>query len=261
MTIEPAGKKHTAETNRKFKARQATEKRILEAATEVFTQRGFAAATIAEMVERSDLSRGAFYIHFSNKRSVFFALVSRAVADLYGVEPLQPGDSWRVRIRSSIRGYIRAFSRHRGIMKCLFETSTSDPEVGAMHNRYRTAYADRLAKQIDDEIRAGRFRKIDARAASYCLGGLLSGAAYRWVCAEFDAWPDDPMTEERLVDTITDIWCQTMFGGVADEDAPKDGRTKKVARAAAAKAGPAEARTAGKPARRAATPARSSARS
>lgn len=216
-----AAKKYTAETNRKFKARQATEKRILEAATEVFTQRGFAAATIAEMVKRSNLSRGAFYVHFTNKRNVFFALVSRAVADLYEVEPLQPGDSWRSSIRASIRGYLRAFARHRGIMRCLFETSTSDPEVGAMHNTYRTAFAEQLATQIDQQIRGGRFRKIDARATSYCLGALISGAAYRLLCADFDAWPDDPMTEDRLVDTITDIWCQTMFVDAADvDDAP-----------------------------------------
>ena len=219
--MEAFAKKNSPETNRKFKARQATEKRILEAATEVFTQRGFAAATIAEMVERSSLSRGAFYVHFPNKRSVFFALVSRAVADLYELRPTQPGEPWRERIRESTRAYLQAFERHRGIMKCLFETSTSDPKIGALHNEYRATFADRLAQQISEGIASGRLRDIDARAASYCFGSLISGVAYRWLCADFEAWPHDPMTVDRLVDTITDIWCRTVFPDEAQGDASR----------------------------------------
>ena len=161
---------------------------------------------------------------------------SRAIADLYGEDPLQPGADWHERIRASIRAYLRAFAKHRGIMKCLFETSTSDPEIGALHNQYRAGYADRLTRQIESEIRRGNFRRVDARAASYCLGGLISGAAYRWICADFDAWPDDPMTEDRLVDTIADIWVRTLFAG--DTDAVPGARPRAAGKRTATASGP-----------------------
>jgi AcrR family transcriptional regulator len=51
-----------------------TQRSLLEAAREVFTERGFTEASIAEIVERAGSSVGSLYHHFGGKSELFIAL-------------------------------------------------------------------------------------------------------------------------------------------------------------------------------------------
>src|SRR5260221_12473667 len=51
-----------------------TQRALLDAAREVFTSRGFADASIADLVERAGSSVGSLYHHSGGKRELFVAL-------------------------------------------------------------------------------------------------------------------------------------------------------------------------------------------
>lgn len=51
-----------------------TRKSMLQAAREVFTEHGFAEASVADVVERAGLSVGSLYHHFGGKTELFLAL-------------------------------------------------------------------------------------------------------------------------------------------------------------------------------------------
>src|ERR1700736_3935108 len=63
----------TAATRRWAKT-DATQRRILDAATEVFATRGFTAATMADVVAGSGASVGSIYHHFGGKSELFLAI-------------------------------------------------------------------------------------------------------------------------------------------------------------------------------------------
>jgi AcrR family transcriptional regulator len=67
---------------RRWARTDATQQRILDAATEVFRTRGFSAATMADIVERSGASIGSIYHHFGGKRELFLAIYDRLSADV-----------------------------------------------------------------------------------------------------------------------------------------------------------------------------------
>ncbi|WP_327294698.1 MULTISPECIES: TetR/AcrR family transcriptional regulator [unclassified Streptomyces] len=56
------------------KRRPQTTARLLEAAREIFAERGFYGASIEVICERAGLTRGAFYSNFRTKEELFFAL-------------------------------------------------------------------------------------------------------------------------------------------------------------------------------------------
>jgi AcrR family transcriptional regulator len=56
---------------RKAEQAQATRSKILKAAKELFTERGYADSPADEIVRRAGLSRGALYHHFRDKKDVF----------------------------------------------------------------------------------------------------------------------------------------------------------------------------------------------
>ncbi|SMG56726.1 transcriptional regulator, TetR family [Rhodococcus rhodochrous J3] len=69
---------------RTWTSTSATKEKVLDAAVEVFGERGFTAATMAEIVERSGVSVGSIYHHFGGKSEVFNAIWEDFVALLRG---------------------------------------------------------------------------------------------------------------------------------------------------------------------------------
>ena len=59
--------------------RELTCERILDAATEVFAEHGFAGASIDAITERAGYSRGAFYSNFSDKAELLIRLTQRRI--------------------------------------------------------------------------------------------------------------------------------------------------------------------------------------
>ncbi len=64
--------------------REATRRRILDAAREVFAERGVIGGTVEDICERAGFTRGAFYSNFADKDDVLAALVEREHAVLLG---------------------------------------------------------------------------------------------------------------------------------------------------------------------------------
>jgi AcrR family transcriptional regulator len=54
---------------------QETRKRILDAASQVFSRRGYGQATVEEIAAEAGVSNGALYHHFASKEELFRAIV------------------------------------------------------------------------------------------------------------------------------------------------------------------------------------------
>jgi len=69
--------------SRRQRRTEATQARLLDAATAVFLARGYDAMTLAEVTERADLGTGTLYLHFRDKRALYEAVVRRALGSMY----------------------------------------------------------------------------------------------------------------------------------------------------------------------------------
>lgn len=69
--------------------RAETQARLLDAAAEIFAERGVLAATVEEICDRAGYSRGAFYSNFASKDELVLALLSADhVSNIAGVSRL-----------------------------------------------------------------------------------------------------------------------------------------------------------------------------
>ncbi|MCZ1012089.1 ScbR family autoregulator-binding transcription factor [Streptomyces lydicus] len=64
-----------------------TRKKILEAAATLFDENGFGGTTIADIVERSEMTKGALYFHFKSKDAVAVAIMEDQFAGLPELPP------------------------------------------------------------------------------------------------------------------------------------------------------------------------------
>src|SRR5881296_2843608 len=60
----------------------ATRAALMRAARELFAERGYAATSREDIVERSGLTRGAFHYHFPRKEDLFLAVLEEVERDL-----------------------------------------------------------------------------------------------------------------------------------------------------------------------------------
>lgn len=57
-------------------AAEDTRRRILDTATELFTQRGYAGTSVRDIAERLGMTKGALYYHFASKDELLYAMVA-----------------------------------------------------------------------------------------------------------------------------------------------------------------------------------------
>ena len=72
-------------TSPKWRRRaEARPAEIVQAAYQVFSEKGFAAARLDDIAQRAGVSKGALYLYFDNKQEIFEAVVKDAVAPNIG---------------------------------------------------------------------------------------------------------------------------------------------------------------------------------
>ncbi|MEU4168920.1 ScbR family autoregulator-binding transcription factor [Streptomyces sp. NPDC026665] len=60
-----------------------TRRAVVEAAAAVFAERGYAAATIAEILERAEVTKGALYFHFGSKEALARGVIDAQITADY----------------------------------------------------------------------------------------------------------------------------------------------------------------------------------
>lgn len=100
-----------ADTPRPLKRRRpVTRQALLDAALEVYAERGFGNSSVEQVCERAGFTRGAFYSNFASLEELFLAMwEQRSTQMLADVEALlSPGEQPRVRSLSDVVEFVLA---------------------------------------------------------------------------------------------------------------------------------------------------------
>ncbi len=106
----------TAPRGAELHPQQRQRVRVLDAMARVVTERGYEAATVAEIVREARVSRRTFYEHFDDKQDCFvqgcwhgIAVLFDAIARIGRTHPHAP---WRQTLRSSLESLLNALAAH-----------------------------------------------------------------------------------------------------------------------------------------------------
>jgi AcrR family transcriptional regulator len=95
----------------------ATRASILQTAAEVFAERGYTDATLAELIARTGLTKGAFYFHFASKEQLALAVLE------------EKQRQWREFVRQQALDQPRAIDQLLALGPALIRLHRQDPSA------------------------------------------------------------------------------------------------------------------------------------
>lgn len=166
------------------KTTDTTRDRILDAALNIFSSKGYHDTRMDEIVEASATSKGAIYFHFPNKERLFLALVDQ-FADLLErrvVEAVEDEAQGMARVQAALQACLDTFGRYRRPAKILLVQAVG---LGSVFEKKRIEVNDRFAllikRYLDEAIMIGDIQAVDTDVVSYAWMGAIYGIVIRWV--------------------------------------------------------------------------------
>jgi TetR/AcrR family transcriptional regulator, regulator of autoinduction and epiphytic fitness len=194
---------------------RATRRKVLEAARELFTERGYVATTIETIAARAGVSPETVYATFRSKRSLLSELTDVSMAgddapvpilDRAWVHQLREEPDPRRRLRILARNGTSILQRTAPIYEVLRGAATADPAIASL---WELNKAQRLAGQTElARIVAAHqpFREgVSVRVAADTLFAIGSPETYRllvvdrgWSAERFERWYADTLARLLL---------------------------------------------------------------
>ncbi|HQQ77177.1 MAG TPA: TetR/AcrR family transcriptional regulator [Thermoanaerobaculia bacterium] len=156
----------------------SVEQRLLDAAIQLFTERGYTATSVRELVERAGVTKPALYYHFASKEDLYLAILSdlaRYADEVIARSRVRSGPV-RERLEKFLVAMFEAFEEKKSAVR-LINAVFWGPAQGAppfdfatFHNKLLVV----LREIVDEGIAAGELRAANPADMTLALMGVLS---------------------------------------------------------------------------------------
>jgi AcrR family transcriptional regulator len=166
---------------------QQRHERILDAAAEVFSTKGYHGTLVDEIAAEANTSKGGVYFHFPNKQAIFLALLDR-LADILR-ERVESAVATHhdpiARAEAALEVVLQTFGSHRRLTRLfMVEALGAGPEFNARMIRIRARFADLIRVHLDAAVECGAIPALDTATAATAWFGAINEVVTQWALAE-----------------------------------------------------------------------------
>ncbi|MFN8403353.1 MAG: TetR/AcrR family transcriptional regulator [Anaerolineales bacterium] len=159
---------------------------IINAAEDVFTQKGFNEARMDDIADKTGLSKGTLYLYFKSKDDLIIAILDRMFQrEMKQMEGLDQADLsaadaiWKMTeaVTNNILGFVRLVP----IVYQFLALAFRNKYVQKALKKYINQYIDMITPIIEQGIKSGEFRKVNAREVAIAMSAIIEGTLLLWV--------------------------------------------------------------------------------
>ena len=201
-------KKTTGGTPRE--RRQKARRRVISNALRLAEKGSFSELTIDEIASAADVSRPAFYTHFSDKEELLLVAVGEVSEQLY-----EMADRWwhgvgppAQRVRQAIEGVVSVYAGEARLLRIAAEVATYDDEMRALWLDIAERFIEATADHIRSEQEVGLIpRTLDPRSTGEALYWMAERCCYMYLGR-------GERTPKQVVQGLVPVWVAALYPGV-----------------------------------------------
>jgi len=182
---------------------------LQQSAREVFAQRGYLDARVSDIAEGANLSNGAFYRYFTDKRHIMFVVLRQFISESNAYVRVRFTEDEPLRsIRLSTERYLEYYAQHSHMHRLLLQVGKVDEEVELLRVEASEHWYSRISRML---VRARELGLVDEASdpniAATLLGAMCETYAYLAYVMERDMERDPKV----VADQITRLWESGIF--------------------------------------------------
>jgi AcrR family transcriptional regulator len=192
---------------------QTRRRQIEDAASALFSSRGYAATSMRDIAKALDLQGGSLYAHIPSKEAVLATIVEEAAEAFHAaVRPVaERGAPAAERLREMVAAHVRVVTGGRERAKVfLFEWTFLGEERRQAVTRSRAAYQGYFERVVAEGVAGGEFGAVDPRLAAVFILSAMNAMAY-WYR------PDGPLGPDDLAGHYAGLFLGGLRGNTDDE--------------------------------------------
>jgi AcrR family transcriptional regulator len=198
-------------SDRKTRKKQSTVKRreqILKAAIEVFSLKGYAAATIPEIARLAGIASGTIYIYYPSKRELFIDVIKNIVitTSLFEFIDKIPQENIDIVLKNILRDRFELI-KHTTVsrMPSLMGEIQRDPELKTLWaEQFIQPFLTRIEETCRFMTDSDRFRRMEPAVAIRAVGGMILGF-FMLRIMEGELSPLNVLDQEKVIDDIVNL--------------------------------------------------------
>jgi len=182
-----------------------TRQRILQAAAQVFAEKGYARATTRALAAAADVNEVTLFRHFGNKQNLFAAVMEQfgGPAVTTAMEGQLTGDCGQD-LRTVGNHLLNLLLERGDALRLMLCEASHFPEVQAVMVQNPRQIRRMLASYISRQIEQGRLRPLHPEATAQAFSGMLF--AYAIARGMLDDSIEPELSTEELVAQFVDIF-------------------------------------------------------
>ncbi len=164
--------------------RDATRRALLEAALNVFGEKGYHASAVDDIVSRAGRSKGAAYFHFPSKEAIFRSLVRELAAMLVGriEREIEDEPTAVARLDAALLSVIDIFTKHRTLARIMFiEIAGAGRPFSQDLMFVRQQFAELIRVNLDAAVAEGTIPPCDSNLIATAWFGALNEVVVQWL--------------------------------------------------------------------------------
>ena len=189
-----------------------TLRRLLEAATVVFDERGYHAARVDDIVRVANTSHGTFYLYFSSKEDLFRALLADVNREMQVLsESLPPIDATAAgyrRLRQWLARFYELYDHYQPVIRAYMAT---EPTLGVDRASIGAGALSGFLRTIVQRVEEVDPPAVpDAEAAGLAMVAMIERLGFYAVNQL------RPLDRDVMLDTVATILHQGLFGAAPE---------------------------------------------
>ena len=168
-------------------SRISTKDKILDAALDVFSEKGFHLATVDEIAERADVGKGTLYRYFANKETLFNELVRLRLEELEqnATAILDGQDDVLTMITKYLRIYFEFFDRNQNLYRLIVQERLDvGGQVQDLYFKKVMRRIPLLKRKIYGASQQGVLKDVDFQTVFYGVMGFVHGVIQKWLARD-----------------------------------------------------------------------------